>query len=375
MPKMSPIAARQSNQHQTPHNARQSLRSLDDLEGEGLIESANDPRLEEVGRRFAIRLTPAMADVIDPQNPADPVARQFIPDVRELEKHPADISDPIGDRSHSPVTGIVHRYPDRLLLTPIHVCPVYCRFCFRRETVGKPEQALLSDSDLETALDYIRDHPEVWEVILSGGDPLLLSPRRIQKLVSALNDIEHVGVIRIHTRVPVVDPDRISRRMIDALRSNKAVYVVLHTNHTRELTSAAREACAQLVDAGIPMLSQTVLLKGVNDDPAMLEQLLRTLVANRIKPYYLHHADRAPGTAHFRTSIDEGREIVRSLRGRVSGLCQPTYVLDIPGGAGKVPLDSGWVAPGENARHRITDYQGKEHDYDDPFIGSDQSDC
>ena len=365
MTKVSPIAIQQINSDAEPRVTSRPLRSLDDLSDQGLIEDADDQQLEEVSRRFAIGVTPTMADLIEPHNPADPIAMQFIPDVRELEQHPTDTGDPIGDRRHSPLTGIVHRYPDRLLLTPIHVCPVYCRFCFRRETVGKPEHALLSDSELAAALDYIRNHQEVWEVILSGGDPLLLSPRRLTAIIKALNEIEHVGVIRVHTRVPVVDPARISQRRIAALRSATALYVVLHSNHARELTADARAACARLVDAGIPMLSQTVLLKGINDDPDTLEELLRMLVANRIKPYYLHHADRTAGTGHFRTSIKHGRAIVKSLRGRVSGLCQPTYVLDIPGGAGKVPLESGWVEREGQSGYQFTDHRGLQHAYDD----------
>ncbi len=328
-------------------------------------QAAQHNDLDEVSQRFAVAITPAMNDLIEPQNPADPIALQFQPDIRELEIKPDELSDPIGDAVHSPVAGIVHRYPDRLLLTPVKVCPVYCRFCFRRETIGKQAHALLSDAELDTAISYISQHEEVWEVILSGGDPLILSPRRLQDIIGRLSKIEHVGVIRIHTRVPVVEPERVKPALLTALRSAKAVYVVLHTNHPREFTTAARSACGRIVDAGIPMLSQTVLLKGINDDAQTLETLLRQLVANRIKPYYLHHADKAPGTSHFRTSIDDGRTLVSSLRGKISGLCQPTYVLDIPGGHGKVPLGESWAEPKGVARYRLRDYQGCTHTYVD----------
>jgi lysine 2,3-aminomutase len=321
--------------------------------------------LNEVSRRFAVAITPPMRDLIDPRNPADPIGLQFQPDVRELETTPDELHDPIGDSEHSPVDGIVHRYPDRLLLTPIRVCPVYCRFCFRRETVGKPDQAILSDQQLDTALDYIAAHPEVWEVILSGGDPLILSPRRLQKILRKLTVIEHVGVIRLHTRVPVIEPERVNAALLDALDSAKAVYIVLHTNHPRELTAPARDACSRIVDAGIPMLSQTVLLKGINDDAQTLETLLRQLVANRVKPYYLHHADKARGTSHFRTSIAAGRALMNDLRGRVSGLCQPDYVLDIPGGHGKAPLAESWTEPMGEARYKVRDYRGQNHVYTD----------
>ncbi|MBT8422794.1 MAG: KamA family radical SAM protein, partial [Gammaproteobacteria bacterium] len=263
------------------------------------------------------------------------------------------------------VPGIVHRYPDRVLLLPVRVCPVYCRFCFRRETIGSNEPEVLGDAALNTALGYIRDNTAVWEVILSGGDPFILSPRRLQHIVAELNSMDHVKVIRVHTRVPVVDPSRISDELITVFaESHKPVYVVLHTNHVRELTQPALDACKKLAAAGISLLSQSVLLRGVNDDAATLEALFRELVANGIKPYYLHHADRAPGTAHFRTSITRGQQLMRELRGRLSGLCLPEYVLDIPGGHGKTPLEADWVHR-DTAGLKVMDYQGARHDYDE----------
>ena len=323
----------------------------------------NADDLALVANRFAVAITEPMQDLVDPADPDDPIAKQFMPDVRELAEHPDELCDPIGDDRHSPVPGIVHRYPDRLLLTPIRVCPVYCRFCFRRETVGQQDNGLLSTAELETALDYICRHREVWEVILSGGDPLLLSPRRLRNIVNELNDIDHVKVIRIHTRIPVVEPERIDLELVTALKQDKALFVILHTNHPRELTIDARQACARLIDNGIPMLSQSVLLKGINNDAAVLEELLRTLVENRIKPYYLHHADRARGTSHFRTTIDDGQKIMRQLRGRVSGLCQPEYVLDIPGGHGKVPVGPQWIGKPDPAGYTVIAPNGKTHNY------------
>jgi len=323
--------------------------------------------LEEVASRFAVAITPAMLDLIDPVDPDDPIARQFVPSPLELIDAPTDVADPIGDAAHTPLPGIVHRYPDRVLLTPLRVCPVYCRFCFRRETVGHSDSGSLSPDELDSALAYIRAHSEIWEVILSGGDPMLLSPRRLQKILDALDAIEHVRVIRIHTRVPVVAPERIHPQLIATLQRDKAVYVVLHSNHPRELTMEARAACGLLVDGGIPMLSQTVLLKGINDNVETLEQLFRALVENRVKPYYLHHADRAPGTAHFRTSIAAGQALLRDLRGRVSGLCQPEYILDIPGGAGKVPVGPQWISAGDTDHYVVRDIKGQNHDYPEPI--------
>jgi lysine 2,3-aminomutase len=288
-----------------------------------------------------------------------------VPDAAELDVWPQERADPIGDDAHSPVAGIVHRYPDRVLLKPVHVCAVYCRFCFRREMVGR--RPALSRAELAAALDYIRAHSEIWEVILTGGDPLVLSPRRLCEIVKALAGMAHVKVIRVHTRVPVVEPERITSELIRALKSSgKATYVALHVNHARELSERARAACARFVDAGIPMLSQSVLLRGVNDDAATLGELMRALVECRIKPYYLHHGDLAPGTSHWRTDIDEGQALMRALRGRLSGLCQPIYVLDIPGGHGKSPIGPGYlerVGTNGAAHYQIEDFNGRRHAY------------
>jgi lysine 2,3-aminomutase len=258
----------------------------------------------------------------------------------------------------------VHRYPDRVLLKPLHVCAVYCRFCFRREMVG-PGSESLDDSDMDSALQYIASRPEIWEVVVTGGDPLILSPRRLRSIMQRLDSIPHVGVVRFHSRVPVAKPEAVTQDLLDALKINKAVYIVLHTNHVRELSNDARLACAKFIDLGFPMLSQTVLLRGVNADAKTLEQLFRALVAMRIKPYYLHHGDLAKGTQHFRTSIAEGQQLMRELRGTVSGLCQPTYVLDIPGGHGKVPIGPEYLRRREDDGYVVEDYVGKLHEYRD----------
>lgn len=320
--------------------------------------------LEIVAERYSVAITPVMRELIDAEAGHGPISRQFLPDARELERHDLDRDDPIGDSRHSPVPGIVHRYADRALLMPTRICPVYCRFCFRREVVGAQEDALLSGEELTTALDYIRAHEEIWEVILSGGDPLILSPRRLAAILEPLRSIDHVRVIRVHTRVPLVAPERIDDEMLAALRRAAPLFVVLHSNHDSEFTAAGEAACARLVDHGIPLLGQSVLLRGVNDDAVTLEALLRRMIENRIKPYYLHHADRANGTQHLRTSVADGRSLVASLRGRVSGLCQPTYVLDIPGGHGKSPVNDDYVRASDDGRIAVMDYQGCWHDYE-----------
>ncbi len=351
-----------------------TLREPAELVARGLVPAADLSDLEKVAARYAVAVTPDMAALIDPDDPNDPIARQFIPSVRELLREPGEDPDPIGDYAHSPLSGIVHRYPDRVLFKLVHVCAVYCRFCFRREMVGPGKSPALSQGAYDNALAYIRAHSEIWEVILTGGDPLMLAPRRLAEVMADLAAIGHVRIIRLHTRVPVVEPSRVSREMVAALKvSGATTWVALHANHARELTGAARAACADLIDAGIPMIGQSVLLRGVNDNAATLEALMRALVECRIKPYYLHHGDLAPGTSHLRTTLAHGQELMRALRGRVSGLCQPDYVLDIPGGHGKSPVGPNYLSQ-ENSfpqererngetRYRIVDYCGDVHLY------------
>ena len=343
-----------------------TLRAASELAAAGLIAPDQVTRIAEVAGRYAVAITPDLAALIDRTAPHDPIARQFVPDVRELDTHPAERADPIGDHDRSPVRGIVHRYRDRVLLKVVGVCPVYCRFCFRREMVGPDAGANLTDRELEAALGYIRATPAVWEVILTGGDPFMLSPRRVTELTRALAAIPHVGVIRWHTRVPVASPARVTDEFVAALRSGeKAVIVGVHTNHTRELTADARAAIGRMVDAGIPVVSQTVLLRGVNNDADTLEALMRALVIARVLPYYLHHGDLAPGTSHFRVPLAEGQALMVELRRRLSGIALPAYVLDIPGAHGKVPVAVGQVEQTALGRYLVRDAAGQVHRYED----------
>jgi lysine 2,3-aminomutase len=337
-----------------------TLRSARDLVAAALVPPERVAALEKVAARYAVAVTPAMAGLINPADPVDPIARQFVPDAAELVTTAEERGDPIGDEAHEVVKGLIHRYPDRVLLKLTSVCAVYCRFCFRRETVG--QSGALSPAEIAAALAYIGARPEVWEVIVSGGDPLVAAPRRLKALTTALSDINHVKVIRFHTRVPVVAPERVTPALVEALKApGKATWVAIHANHPRELTSAARGALARLADAGVSLVSQTVLLRGVNDDAETLAALMRAFVEAGVKPYYLHHGDLAPGTGHFRTTIAEGRALMKALRGRLSGLCQPTYVLDIPGGHGKVPVGPDYVAQ-ENGCY-VEDFNGRRHAY------------
>jgi len=342
-----------------------TIRTAAQLAEVGLIAPEQWSAIEAVAARYAVAIPAALAELIDRTDVNDPIARQFVPDKAELEVRPEELADPIGDDAHSPVEGIVHRYPDRVLLKLNAVCAVYCRFCFRREMVGPGKAKALPAAALKRALDYIRGDRAIWEVILTGGDPLVLSPRRLRAVMKDLGAIDHVKIVRIHTRVPVAEPMRVTSELVRALKAKgKAVYVAVHVNHARELTPTARAACARLADSGVPLVGQTVLLKGVNDTLHAMSELMRACVECRIKPYYLHHGDLAPGTSHLRTDIGSGQELMRSLRGRLSGLCQPSYVLDIPGGYGKAPVGPVYLDRVDSrGRYVIEDFNGGRHAY------------
>jgi lysine 2,3-aminomutase len=336
-----------------------TIRSIAGLVERGFLPPGHAAPLAALAERYAIAITPQMADLIRPGDFGDPIALQFVPDAREGTVLPDESADPIGDKRHEVVPGVIHRYPDRVLLKLTHACPVYCRFCFRREMVGPGGENVLTPDALEQAIDYIARTPAIFEVIVTGGDPLIVSPRRIADLAQRIAAITHVQVVRWHTRVPVVDPARVTGDLVDALKAGgKAVYVAIHVNHAREFTPAARAAIARLADAGIPLLGQTVLLKGVNAKVDVLADLFRACVSHRIKPYYLHHMDRAPGTSHFRTTIAEGQALMQALRGRLSGIALPTYILDIPGGVAKVPIGPTYI---DGAT--VVDPDGRAHDY------------
>ena len=337
------------------NHAAATIRDAEALIEAGLADAADRPALRQVAARYATAIPPALRALIE--RPDDPIGLQVIPHPDELLQAAEERSDPIGDDALSPVPGIVHRYPDRALLKPLLVCPVYCRFCFRREHVG-PGGGLLDEAALDRALDWLAAHPAVGEVILTGGDPLMLSPRRLRRIVAALGAMAHVRTIRIHSRVPVADPERLDDALADALETDAAMWLVVHANHARELGVPARAALRRVQRRGVPVLGQSVLLRGVNDDEAALEALFRAMVAARVKPYYLHQLDPAPGTARFHVPIAEGQRLMAALRGRISGVALPTYVLDIPGGHGKVPIGPGYLAADGRVVH---DPRGRPH--------------
>jgi lysine 2,3-aminomutase len=321
---------------------QRSLRTSEALADAGLIAPDAVAAIKGVEARYAIAITPAMQALIGA--PDDPIGLQFIPSPAELVTEAHESADPIGDDVLSPVKGIVHRYADRALLKPLLVCPIYCRFCFRREHVG-PDGGLLTDAELDAAIGWVAAHPAIREVILTGGDPLMLSPRRLSFLLNRLSHISHIETLRIHSRVPVADPARLTEALADAMTTETPLWLVVHANHASEFTAAAKAALRRVQSRAIPVLGQSVLLRGVNDTSQALENLFRAMLAARVKPYYLHQLDAAPGTARFHVPIEEGRRLLADLRGRVTGLAWPTYVLDIPGGAGKVPIGPDYLQP------------------------------
>ncbi|MCP1270481.1 lysine-2,3-aminomutase-like protein [Acetobacter cerevisiae] len=337
-----------------PPSARRLLRTPEDLIAAGLVPPEQKDALAAVAQDYATAIPPAFLDLIE--QPDDPIGVQVIPSPEELLITPEERSDPIGDEALSPVPGIVHRYADRALLKPLLVCPLYCRFCFRREHVG-PDGGVLDDAALEKALDWLRSHPAIREVILTGGDPLMLSPRRLGQIITALSAMPHVTTIRLHTRVPVAAPERVTDALLDVLETDKALWMAIHINHAREMSEAARACLKRLVRRGVPLLGQSVLLRGVNDSEQALEDLFRSMVEVRMRPYYLHQLDPAPGTARFHVPVAEGQRLLAGLRGRVTGLAWPTYVLDIPGGYGKVPLGPDYV----DGALQVRDPEGRPH--------------
>lgn len=312
-----------------------------------------------VCRAYPMAVNPYYLSLI--QEPGDPLWKQVVPDVRELSDTLTD-DDPLTETAQSPVPGLIHRYPDRVVLLVSARCPVVCRFCFRKRLAGKVADSLSGDR-LAGAVAYIQATPAIREVILSGGDPLMLEDAELYAVLEKIAAIDHVGTLRIHTRTPFALPQRITGDLAALLREFAPLYVNVHVNHPREITGQAEAACARLADAGIPLGSQTVLLKGINDDARTMEGLLRALLRIRVRPYYLHHPDLVRGTGHFRPSIETGLAIMRSLVGCVSGSAVPRYVIDLPGGGGKVPLLPEYVERVEKNRLVIRNYQGRRFYY------------
>jgi lysine 2,3-aminomutase len=339
---------------------KKTLRSTQQLIQAGLIDADDAPGIERVAENFQVAISPQVQTQIQ----HEAVRLQYLPSEQELKTSAAELNDPIGDQKFTPVKGITHRYPDRVLLKPLHTCAVYCRFCFRREKVGQAEELLRSD-ELEQAFQYIEQNPQIWEVILTGGDPLSLSLAKLEAILARLDQIDHVKIIRIHTRIPVADPQKISDDYLPILKRQKPIYIIIHCNSHLELHNDSVELINKLVDNGNPLLSQSVLLKGVNNSAKQLEKLFRRLVELRVRPYYLHHPDLARGTSHFRVPLQEGRDITAQLRQSLSGIAQPLYVLDVPGGHGKVPAGREFIRREEEMTWKIQTIHDTFIDYQD----------
>ena len=350
----------------SPKALKRRLSNTQDLVDHKLIDQSDFERVQQTEREFAIGVSDHLSQTMinNPQSLA--LRNQYIPQDAELHITADELSDPIGDKTHEPVKGIVHRYPDRVLLKIANACAVYCRYCFRREMIG-PNSDVLSKDERKKALNYIANTPEIWEVILTGGDPLILSPRQLKDTFEELNNIPHVRAVRIHTRIPIADPKRMSAELLESLETlqDKALNIVLHINHADEITADVKHTIKQLNTLNCTLLSQSVLLKNVNDNADCLENLFRELIAINIKPYYLHHPDKAKGTSHFRLPLKRGMAIYQSLLGRLSGIALPAYMLDIPGGYGKVPINNSYVEELSEGRYTIRDINGQLHEYKD----------
>ena len=318
-------------------------------------------RLRLAARNFEFRISPAMVDLITA--PGDPIWRQYVPDLQELEVHDGMV-DSLAEDANSPVPNITHRYPDRALFLVSPVCASYCRFCTGRRKVGDPEKIPMRE--FESAFRYLEEHTEIRDVIMSGGDPLLLSDRRIDELCKRLRSIEHIEIIRIGSRVPCHLPERITPELCAILKRYHPLYVNTHFNHPVELTPAAVQGLGLLADAGIPLGCQTVLLKGVNDDPEVMKLLMQRLLAARVRPYYIYMCDQVAGAEHFRTTVEKGLEIIKALRGWTSGLAVPHFVIDAPGGGGKIPLLPEYVESITDDAVVLKNYAGGRYVYRQP---------
>jgi lysine 2,3-aminomutase len=344
---------------------RNRLRRLEDLERMLTLSAREREAIVEGGAMLPIGVTPYYLSLVAPDQPDDPLRRTVIPTVNEFQRTPGEADDPLGEDRHSPVPGLVHRYPDRVLLLAVDFCATYCRYCTRSRLVGHGQIAPQADR-LERALDYIRRTPAIRDVLVSGGDPLTLSEERLDWILGRLRAIPHIEILRIGTKVPAVLPQRITPRLCRILRKFHPLWMSLHFTHPAECTPESALACGRLADAGIPLGSQTVLLAGVNDNVATMKELVHRLLLMRVRPYYLYQCDPISGSAHFRTSVAKGLEIIEGLRGHTSGYAVPHFVIDAPGGGGKIPLQPDYFVGREGGDLLLRNYEGKVFRYPDP---------
>lgn len=336
----------------------------------GRVINLQDGEKEEIRKcleRFRMAITPYYAMLMDPENPGCPVKKQAVPSIDELHVDECDMSDPLGEEKYTPVEGIVHRYPDRVLFLLTHKCSMYCRHCTRRRIVGC-EDFSVSSSDMEKGLDYIRKTPQVRDVLLSGGDPFVMPDLWLENVIKKLREIPHVEIIRIGTRTPVVLPMRITDDLLNMLRKYHPIWINTHFNHPKEITPDSQRACEKIADAGIPLGNQTVLLRGINDNAETLKELFIKLVKIRVRPYYLYQCDVAEGIGHFRTPVSQGIEIMKNIRGYISGYAVPTFVIDAPGGGGKTPVNPDYIMSLDERQAVLRNYKGDIYTYPNPVI-------
>lgn len=344
---------------------RNALRTVADFERIARLTDEERRGLALAEQSSRVAVTPYYASLVDPDHASCPVRMQCIPSSAEAEDAEGDLRDPLGEDSRRPVRALVHRYRDRALLLAVDRCPVYCRHCTRRRiTLG--EEAGLGRDEIAEAVAYVRAHPEIRDVVVSGGDPLVLADDRLEEVLSALRAVPHVQILRVATRAPVVNPMRIDGALAAMLRRHAPLFVVTHFNHPKECTAEARAACETLVDHGIPVENQTVLLRGVNSSARILRDLFERLLTFRVRPYYLHQGDVAAGTAHLRTPLEAGIAILEELRGRTSGLAIPHLAVDLPGGGGKVTLQPSYLLGREGSAHLLRNFRGERFTYPDP---------
>ncbi|MDR0596364.1 MAG: lysine 2,3-aminomutase [Clostridiales Family XIII bacterium] len=341
------------------------LSSVEDIAQVINLTDKEKEDIDKVMDGFRVGITPYYASLINPDDPADPVRLQAVPRINETYRASADMDDPLHEDTDSPAPGLTHRYPDRVLLLITDQCSMYCRHCTRRRVAGETD-GIRTKEDIDLAIAYIKKTPQVRDVLLSGGDCLCVSDDRLEYIISELRKIDHVEIVRLGSRTPVVMPQRITDDLVNMLKKYHPIWLNTHFNHPKEITPEARAALAKLADAGIPLGNQSVLLKGVNDDPEVMRDLVHTLVVNRVRPYYIYQCDLSTGIEHFRTRVSRGIEIIECLRGHTSGFCVPTFVVDAPGGGGKIPVMPQYLVSQSPERVVLRNYEGVVTTYTEP---------
>lgn len=344
---------------------RNRIRTKDALASIISLSAEEERGIAGAGSKLTMSIPPYFASLIDPENPKCPIRLQSVPLGHELETAPEEMADPCGEDKNSPVHGLVHRYPDRVLFLVNEMCAMYCRYCTRSRMVGDGNRTL-STATYDAALDYIRSHKEIRDVLISGGDPLTLGDNLLEYLIKSVKAIKHVEFLRIGTRIPVTLPQRVTPELIAMFKKYSPIWMSIHFNHPKEVTERVKHACNMIADAGIPMGSQTVLLKGVNDDPVVMKKLMHELLKIRVRPYYIYQCDPILGSKHFRTPVEVGLNIMEQLRGHTTGYAVPTYVIDGPGGGGKIPIAPTYIVSKNDGKYEIRNYAGKQYTYYDP---------